>query len=152
MAVIRKYNARTDLKHTARMIREYLLPFTRQTKPDFSLDNEDIRQRLRHGVTFVDTNSSGKPCGFIQCEAVNDRLWIHLLAVDESYREKGRGRKLMQMAERYGRSSGCQWSCLFVDFDNTRAQRFYESLGYSYASTEPSIRCFLYAKPLEHRV
>lgn len=63
-------------------------------------------------------------------------LNLHDLAVHPDYRGQGIGRHLLQQLEALAREQGCCRISLEVRRDNLRAQRLYQSEGYS-AGTSP---------------
>jgi ribosomal protein S18 acetylase RimI-like enzyme len=56
------------------------------------------------------------------------QLHIKHLAVEEKYRGKGYGKKLMQHALEYGKERGCNFA--FVETMNFQAPLFYQKLGF----------------------
>jgi ribosomal protein S18 acetylase RimI-like enzyme len=134
------------------MIRLYLLPFKRTFFPNASLSRRELADRLRRGVTYVAAPGPGQPIdGF--CHAMIDKktLWIDLLAVDSRQRKRGRGSRLLERAERYGRRNGCRMSQLYVDEHNTGAQAFYRKQGYEPKEYVPGLHCYLFVKELSNR-
>ena len=55
-------------------------------------------------------------------------LYIHLLWVDKSLRDKGYGIRLLQAAESFGKKNGCLFAVL--DTMSCQALDFYKKLGY----------------------
>ncbi len=88
-----------------------------------------------------------------EAEAVG---WIHLyidyslmhspvvalggLVVDEAYRGRGIGRRLMEQAEAWGRAHGCAAVYLKTNVIRREAHAFYESIGYHNVKTQYAYR------------
>jgi ribosomal protein S18 acetylase RimI-like enzyme len=61
---------------------------------------------------------------------VENSYFIDALAVDESYREKGIGSRLMDLVKEKAKEEGFYMLSLFVFADNANARRFYERHGF----------------------
>jgi ribosomal protein S18 acetylase RimI-like enzyme len=97
------------------------------------------------GVVFVAINEGGEVVGFVQGIInghKNDIMhnlshnqgkdgWIGLLIVDEEYRNKGVGKKLLGQISDFFTKSGCSSVRLKVSNKNGRAIKVYKSLGFS---------------------
>lgn len=73
--------------------------------------------------------------------------YLHLIAVDESYRCKGIGKKLMNFFENIIFENSDKVFLVVADF-NPRAKKFYESLGYKFIAKIPS----LYRKSIDENL
>lgn len=78
-----------------------------------------------------DTN--GKVLGGLEGHTYFDWLFIENLAVDESVRKLGWGRKLMEAAHEEARRRGCHHA--WLDTFSFQALPFYEKLGYTVFGT-----------------
>ncbi len=95
----------------------------------------DSEQRIAFSA-FISENGilSEKPSGIIVGEIEEEgRLWIELLAVDESQRRSGIATALIEKLAQYG--LGKQLRAIFVDLDddNLEAEDFYKSIGFKKA-------------------
>jgi ribosomal protein S18 acetylase RimI-like enzyme len=57
--------------------------------------------------------------------------FIENVITDESYRNKGIGKKLINMAIEYGKQNNCYKIVLLCNIGNTEAHRFYEKCGFN---------------------
>lgn len=131
------------------LIAKELLPFARSTVPELRLTRRGVTSRLNRGVTRVAQERLGKPvAGFITFFREEKKLFIDMLVVRRSAQGRGLGKRLMALAERYGRRRRCEEALLFVDEENARAQGFYLKMGYRVQSFDPQIRCYLLSKSL----
>jgi ribosomal protein S18 acetylase RimI-like enzyme len=138
----------SDDRFIIRLVKERLFPFTQDSMPGMTFNQLEIKERLRRGRTFVMDSPNRGPVGFIHTLTNKDDLWVDMLAVNESAQGSGAGSALLQQAEAYGRSHGCQTARLFVDLQNFHAQQFYMRRGYELERYEPRVNCYLLRKPL----
>lgn len=111
---------------------------------------EDAEAGIKQGNLFV-AKYNGKIVGSIILnhipeEAYHEAKWgiesdyldvfvIHTLVVQKDYIKCGIGRKLMEFAERYGRTKQMKAIRLDVYEGNAPAMKLYESCGYQYIDT-----------------
>ena len=67
---------------------------------------------------------------FVLCDIMPGDLYLAEIAIDESQRGKGLGRKVMQDIIDYAKSKNYNRIILDADFRNTGAKKLYESLGF----------------------
>lgn len=67
---------------------------------------------------------------FVLCDIEKDDLYLAEIAIDESQRGKGLGRKVIQDVISYARSKNFKRVILDADFRNEGAKKLYESLGF----------------------
>ncbi len=67
---------------------------------------------------------------FVLCDIGKDDLYLAEIAIDESQRGKGLGRKVVSDVIDYARSKNYSRVILDADFRNTGAKKLYESLGF----------------------
>jgi len=144
--VIRFRNPIRDNPIIFRLIKEELLPYTRQSFPSLSFSRRDVRLRLRRGVTYVLKPNNRPAFGFIHLLIKGRNVWIDMIVVDPRKQGKGWGKVLLARAERYGKRKGCTTASLYVDTTNDSAQRFYTREGYRHIRYEHSVRCYLFSK------
>ena len=90
-----------------------------------SLPNADLSEaKLEH---FFACGSESAPGGVVGVELYGDVALLRSLAVRQSSREKGCGKRLVQEAEQYARRSGVKRLYLLT----TTAEAFFASLGYA---------------------
>jgi GNAT superfamily N-acetyltransferase len=95
---------------------------------------DPVRQPENH-VCIVARDGEGRVRGGLQGVAVGAWLAIDLVWVEEAFRGRGLGSRLLAEAEDEGRRRGCQWSIL-ATFDY-QAPNFYSRRGYvEYARME----------------
>lgn len=109
-------------------------------KADSDLDRAKsfIQARLdsQESVIFVALDEFRQPIGFTQLYPSFSSLrtvrnWIlNDLYVEEAFRGKGVGEKLIQKAMEFGRSKGASSLELSTAVDNFNAQRLYERMGF----------------------
>ncbi len=66
----------------------------------------------------------------------HDNLFIRQLTVSESYRRKGFGRRLMDEILKWGTDRGSDRAMLWVEEDNAKARRLFESVGFYFSGEE----------------
>ena len=95
-----------------------------------------VREMLRTGKYLL-AEDNGALIACVYVELRRQRAYFGLLGVDPSRQGQGLGRKMVEEAEDYARSSGCE----FIDLRivNLRAELppFYQRLGYVETGTEP---------------
>jgi ribosomal protein S18 acetylase RimI-like enzyme len=146
--MIRKRNALLDDKAIYRMIVGELVPFSKKTMPDLTVDPKTIKRHLNRNMTFVAARGQSTPFGFVSFRVEGDALFVDMLAVHRHAQNRGWGVELMARAEQYGVRKGCKSVRLYVDDANQKAIRFYKRLGFDFESYVPSFRCYLFSKRL----
>lgn len=114
----------------------------------YDVDAGDVRVRLsrilpRPDARFVVAEAGGAPIGWLHAS-----IWEYIelepfvvvggLVVDEAYRGRSVGRRLMEEAERWAREQGCAIVRLWSSTARAEAHRFYERLGYARVKTQYS--------------
>lgn len=66
--------------------------------------------------------------------------YVNVLATYPSYRGKGYGRVLLEIAEELGRDTGMQGLSIIVSDGNSGARRLYERCGYRETATRPIVK------------
>lgn len=77
--------------------------------------------------------------GFVWAEVFGpdrDNLFLRHLAVSESYRHKGFGRRLLDEILKWGTDRGADRAMLWVEEDNAKARRLFESVGFYFSGDE----------------
>lgn len=146
--MIRLRNPKRDDTVIWRLIREELLPYTRQIMPEVQVNRKEIVARLDRNATFVARGGRRRKVGFVTVLRHGEKLFIDMLAVDRASQGQGWGTALMRAAERYGSRRGCRTAALYVDRANRNALRFYAKLGYGVRSFWPSLQCYTLEKSL----
>lgn len=100
--------------------------------------------KLSHTV-YVVAEDCGTIAGYCGCYQVLEEAEIVNVAVDESYRGRGVGRKMLEELMRIGLQNGVFAYTLEVRVSNIPAIRLYESLGFE----SVGIRKNFYEKPVE---
>ncbi|HEY4294658.1 GNAT family acetyltransferase [Luteibacter sp.] len=92
----------------------------------------DIRLALSHptNVIFGAREDDGTLVGTIMTGFDGHRGWIYSLAVADSQRGKGTGKRLVQSAETWLAGQGAPVVRLLVQGSNAKAAGFYEACGY----------------------
>ncbi|QQK76259.1 GNAT family N-acetyltransferase [Salicibibacter cibarius] len=67
-----------------------------------------------------------------------DDYYINLISVSSKFRGEGIGNQLIGYAENRAKARGYKTVSLNVEFDNSRAQKLYERLGYHFQRTNTS--------------
>lgn len=96
----------------------------------------DSREGLAHKLErdadlFLVAEDGGAIVGAVLGSYDGRRGWINHLAVAESQRGQGLGRRLVAEVERRLRGRGCRKVNLLIESGNARVQGFYEALGYT---------------------
>jgi Acetyltransferases len=146
---IRPRSPRQDDSVILQLIRNEIIPYSYLYSLQDAPTKEELRNRLDLGATYSAVfPSTSEPYGFVHAVAQGQLLYVDLLAVLPSCRQRGAGKRLMDEAEAYGAASGCQEALLFVDEGNDAARRFYEKLGYRVTGFADRVRCYEMRKPL----
>ena len=108
---------------------------------------EDVLALPEHTV-WVAESGDGALAGFADIFMMRTvesdvRVEIAGLVVDQAYRGKGVGRRLMEQAEQWAREKGCPAVTLRSNVIREDAHRFYETLGYQVIKTQKSFRKML---------
>jgi ribosomal protein S18 acetylase RimI-like enzyme len=92
---------------------------------------KDIARKKRvQRELFLVAEERGEIAGAVMGGYDGHRGWVNYLAVDESHRRSGLGRRLMDEVEARLRRLGCPKLNLQVRNDNAAALGFYERLGF----------------------
>ena len=93
---------------------------------------ESFRQELERNVAarYLVAESEGKIIGYAGAWIILDESHITNIAVAESYRGRGVGRKLTQALLQLLSNLGASYATLEVRVSNERAQNLYRSLGF----------------------
>jgi ribosomal protein S18 acetylase RimI-like enzyme len=146
---IRPRSPRQDDSAILQLIRNEIIPYSYLYSLQDAPTQEELRKRLDLGATYSAVfPSTSQPYGFVHAVAHGQLLYVDLLAVLPSCRQRGVGRRLMEEAETYGLTAGCNEALLFVDEGNDAARRFYEKLGYRVTGFADHVRCYEMRKPL----
>lgn len=100
--------------------------------------------KLSHTL-YVVAETEGRIAGYCGCYQLLEEAEIVNVAVDEAYRGRGIGRKMLTELMRIGLERGAFAYTLEVRVSNTPAIRLYESLGFE----SVGIRKNFYEKPVE---
>ena len=117
-----------------RMKQEDLDEVTALEKATFTIpwSRESFRQELERNVAarYLVAESEGKIIGYAGAWIILDESHITNIAVAESYRGQGVGRKLTQALLQLLSNLGASYATLEVRVSNERAQNLYRSLGF----------------------
>jgi ribosomal protein S18 acetylase RimI-like enzyme len=92
---------------------------------------EEIKKKIeRDPDLFLIAEMDGQVIGTVMGGFDGRRGMVYHLAVDQSYRQKGIGRLLMNELEKRMAHKGCIRSYLLVTRDNPEAIHFYETTGW----------------------
>ena len=127
----------SDLEGAARLEKRYFsVPWTR----------EQLGESLQSGqYLFLVAEENGQVAGYAGLLRVMDEGDVTNVVVDEAYRGKGLGTRLMAALLEEGRGCGMKEFTLEVRVSNQRAIRLYESLGFVQEGT----RKRFYERPVE---
>ena len=127
----------SDLEGAARLEKRYFsVPWTR----------EQLGESLQSGqYLFLVAEENGQVAGYAGLLRVMDEGDVTNVVVDEAYRGKGLGTRLMAALLEEGRGCGMKEFTLEVRVSNQRAFRLYESLGF----VQEGIRKRFYERPVE---
>jgi ribosomal protein S18 acetylase RimI-like enzyme len=127
---------RKDAPHVVRMIKDLALFHNDTSKIDLTFLLRQAFGRQKSVFVWVAVRND-IPIGFVQA-AFRTRLhrkmivsFIDLLYVDQKYRLKGLGKKLMVHAAQDAFSRGCSAIDVSSAPNNKRAKKFYYSLGFA---------------------
>lgn len=116
------------------LIEKQLVPLSHLPQTVINQVRSDLPRRLSQGVTLVACPEyESDPLGFVHFMLHGDLLYIDMLAVSPEARRKRWGNLLMDRAERFALSRGCNRAKVSVDSGNTAGIAFYKKLGYSVA-------------------
>lgn len=139
-----------DDKRIIQIVKKELIPKA-NSYAKFHSDEQtatDIPLRLKHGITYVETDHKDQVLGFVHLIFVSRITLIDLLAVDSAAQRHGIGTKLMAQAEYVARTRRCISAILLYDEGNEKARRFYERLGYRVTRHMPDLHCYVMEKRL----
>lgn len=135
------------------LIEKQLVPLSHLPQTVINQVRKDLPRRLGQGVTLVACpDYESDPLGFVHFMLHGDLLYIDMLAIAPAARRKRWGNMLMDRAERFALSRGCQRAKVSVDTGNVPGISFYQKLGYSVARYQPQNFCYEFEKPLAGRV
>jgi len=110
---------------------------------DFHADPEKQSQGLQRliaesgrGVVMTARDDSGKIIGMVSAQLVVSTAegaysaWVEDMVIDEAWRARGVGRKLLESALAWARARGATRAQLLVDLDNAPALGYYDHLGW----------------------
>jgi len=105
----------------------------------YDYPEERTRQRVEHILSSNDkllvAELDGTIAGYIhagdyECTYADSLKYIFALVVDESFREKGIGRTLVSVIERWAKESGASGIRLTSRTSRENAHKFYKACGY----------------------
>ena len=88
-----------------------------------------IEKQIKNGEYFLAENDS-KPVGIVSLKQRGDKMYIETLAVDEKYRSRGVGAKIIKFARDYAKEKGLSSLCA-CSFCEYKAEGFYLNQGFS---------------------
>ncbi|MDF1540748.1 MAG: GNAT family N-acetyltransferase [Candidatus Thorarchaeota archaeon] len=103
------------------------------------VSEEDVQQFLdtKKWIAFIASDSEigdGMPCGVVSIGIEEEgRLWIELIAVDETYRRRGVATTLINCLIKWGQTNKQRALFVDVDDDNYPAVNLYKSTGFRQA-------------------
>jgi GNAT superfamily N-acetyltransferase len=106
-------------------------------KPDFSKQEKGLAMLIESpntGAIYIAKNASGKVVGMVSAQLVISTAqgaasaWVEDMVIDETYRGKGIGKKLLQHALDWAKIKGATRAQLLVDLSNTEALGYYQHL------------------------
>jgi ribosomal protein S18 acetylase RimI-like enzyme len=131
------------------LIEKQLVPLSHMPKKVISQVRKDLPRRMGQGVTLVACpDSESDLVGFVHFMLHGELLYIDMLAIAPSARRKRWGNLLMDRAERFALSRGCQRAKLSVDTGNTAGLTFYRKLGYNVTRYHTQSYCYEMEKQL----
>jgi ribosomal protein S18 acetylase RimI-like enzyme len=93
---------------------------------DGASENDDYVNR------FIKNNNLNINENFQNLKINNDNfIYVHDLRVEENYKGKGYGKKIMTKCHEIAKNMGYDYSCLIVEQTNHIAQSLYRKLGYN---------------------
>lgn len=66
----------------------------------------------------------------IEAETTDGEFYLDSMAILPEYRGHGIGKMLMEYAIKKGKSFGCRYATLLVDYDKPRLENYYRSIGF----------------------
>lgn len=124
-----------DLGIVSNLFNKYRIFYGQASNLDSSRKFIEERMINNESVIFIITEDA-IPLGFVQLypsfsSVSMKRTWIlNDLYVDESARNKGIGKSLMNKAREFALETGTKGLTLATSIDNINAQKLYEQLGY----------------------
>ncbi|MEO0072654.1 MAG: ribosomal protein S18-alanine N-acetyltransferase [candidate division WOR-3 bacterium] len=91
----------------------------------------------RSGTILLVAKIGSKVIGYIDAWLLGDELHLANIAVDQEFRRRGVGTKLIKKIMAIGRQQGAKYIILEVRRSNIGAQMFYEKLGFYHFYTRP---------------
>lgn len=129
------------------LIEKQLVPLSHLPQTVINQVRKDLPRRLGQGVTLVACpDYESDPLGFVHFMLHGDLLYIDMLAVAPAARRKHWGNMLMDRAERFALSRGCQRAKVAVDTGNTVGISFYQKMGYRVARYQAQNYCYEFEK------
>lgn len=129
------------------LIERQLVPLSHLPQTVINQVRKDLPRRLGQGVTLVGCpDYESDPLGFVHFMLHGDLLYIDMLAVAPAARRKHWGNMLMDRAERFALSRGCQRAKVSVDIGNTAGISFYQKMGYRVARYQAQNYCYEFEK------
>jgi N-acetylglutamate synthase-like GNAT family acetyltransferase len=92
-------------------------------------DDKFIEKQIQSGEYFLAENDNN-PIGIVSFKQRGAKMYIETLAVDEKYRSKGVGAKLINFAKNYTKEKGLNYLCA-CSFCEYKAEGFYLDQGFS---------------------
>jgi GNAT superfamily N-acetyltransferase len=111
-------------------------------------DEERLTEMMKRGIFLLAQDWSGKLLASVYVELRGRRGYLGMLAVAPRYQGIGLGRKMVQAAENYCRSLGCDALELSILSLRPELPPFYRKLGYVETGTEE----FRPSRPLQNGV
>jgi ribosomal protein S18 acetylase RimI-like enzyme len=131
------------------LIESQLVPLSHMPKNVLSQIKKELPLRLGHGVTLVACpDYDHEALGFVHFMLHGDLLYIDMLAISPAARRKRYGKMLMDHAEQFALSRGCQRAKVAVDAGNTAGLAFYQKLDYRIARYLTQSYCYELTKRL----
>ena len=93
------------------------------------------KKLMRDPDLFLVAEEDGRVVGVLMGAWDGRRGWLHHLAVEETWRNRGIGTALLEEVERRLKAKGCLKVNLLIHRSNADARRLYERLGYQEMST-----------------
>lgn len=139
-----------DDKQIIQLVKGELIPKATYYAKGHTLEqvSQDIPLRLKHGITYVETDNKDQVVGFVHIIFIPRIVLIDLLAVKSSSQRHGVGTRLMAQAEYAGRTRRCSSAILLFDEGNEPARLFYERKGYRITRYMADLRCYEMEKSL----
>lgn len=110
-------------------IKQGIVDFNRQSIPDIEPNEDEIN------FSVFARNESKNVIGGIRATCYWNTLHIELLWLSDECRGQGTGKNLIEAAESFAKSNGCEKA--FVETTSWQAKPFYEKVGYEHIATLP---------------